>query len=109
VQELDRLMLHLNSCGLQFAVPCPLSSRAGPDCIQLTRSELCEGNSEEPINNAHSSQFTDSKVDQFPVRVLTYIRGETFDSVEKKFLTPEMLRQVGEMLGYISKELKVNM
>ena len=94
------VMKHVQSCGL---IPqCPQKSRAGPDAIQLSHKELLEGGAgADHINN------TTARLNEpfCYVSVLSYAEGEMFDLVEKKYLTPNLLHEIGVMLAKMNKEL----
>ena len=92
MEGVNEVMRHLNSRNLQS--PYPLSSRTGKDLIQLSSAEL-KGSADE------------EKSMKYPVYVLSFIPGDIFDHVDKRHLTPELLYEVGELLGKIDKELMV--
>lgn len=93
------VMKHLNSHSL-FS-PYPLASRTGKEIIHLSSPELL---SEESSNEDDTN---DKEIMKFPVCVLSFIPGKIFDHVDKKFLAPSLLYEVGELLGKINKELMV--
>ena len=43
----------------------------------------------------------------FPVRVLSYIRGELMDKVEDSYLTPQLMNSVGHYIGRMDSVLQV--
>lgn len=112
VKGLNNLLLHLNSCGFKFSVPCPLLNSASLHLLELSAAELAEGDissSSESMslqNPANGSTVVDSSM-RYPVRVLSFIPGDLFDNVEKKHLTPALLYEAGVTLATIDKELKV--
>ena len=103
---------HVQSCGL---IPqCPQKSRAGPDAIQLSHKELLEGDcsghdSSVPKGEAGADRInnTTAMLDEpfCYVSVLSYAEGEIFDHVEKKYLTPNLLYEIGVMSAKMDKEL----
>lgn len=92
MEGVNEVMSHLNSHSLQS--PYPLSSRTGKDLIQLSSGEL-------------RGSTDDEKSMKYPVYVLSFIHGEIFDHVDKRYLTPELLYEIGELLGKIDMELMV--
>ena len=106
------VMKHVQSCGI---IPqCPQKSRAGPDIIQLSHKELLEGgcsghDSSVPEGRAGADHInnTTARLDEpfCYVSILSYAEGEMFDHVEKKYLTPNLLHEIGEMLAKMNKEM----
>ena len=106
------VMKHVQSCGI---IPqCPQKSRAGPDAIQLSHKELLEGDcsrqdSSVPEGGASADHInnTTARLEEplCYVSVLSYSEGEMFDLVEKKYLTPNLLHEIGVMLAKMNKEL----
>lgn len=97
IDGIVNVMKHLNSQNL----PCPgsLDSRTGENSIQLLRTELLS----EPCTSSADSDNTM----KYPVYVLKFVPGKLFDDVEKEFLTPALLQEVGSLLGKMDKELLV--
>lgn len=102
------LMNHLHSCDLKFAIPFPLCNRKYANVVKLTYDELTDGN-HQTCSTKESSLSSSSAMKDFKyfVSLLTFIPGETLDHVEKKILTPELLFEVGVMIGRVNKELMV--
>lgn len=101
---LNAVMKHVSSSSLPFLTPSPLHSTSGSDSVVLSLSELTNAESctrQVPENGTGSEEM------KYFARVLTFIPGELFDEVDKKFLTPNLLNAVGEMLGNVDKELRV--
>lgn len=111
VKGLNKLLHHINSRGLRFATPFPLFNSAGTDILSLTAEQL----GSLPMNGVDTKNLTvngkeSSNSDgmmEYPVRLLSFIPGKLFDAVEKEYLTPAVLKNVGETLASIDKELKV--
>ena len=102
VQEVTAAMKHINSCELFFSAPCALKSTNGNECILLTHDELT-------LKEAETVNSTPMKTEEaYSVRVLKYIPGEMFDEVDKRFLTPDLICEIGKMIGSIDKEFKVS-
>ena len=95
IDGVNKVMKHLHSRGLLS--PCPLVSSTGKDYIKLACDELTSetGN----IDTINKQKYT--------VCVLSFIPGQVFDHVEKKFLTDTLLHEIGESLGKMDKELMV--
>ena len=94
MEGVNNVMKHLNSRGLLS--PYPLVSHTGKDLIQLSSAELKEGTDGEQGSTM-----------KYPVFVLSFIPGQMFDHVDKKYLAPALLYEIGELLGRIDKELMV--
>ncbi len=116
VKGLDEAMIHLKSCGLSFSASCPLPCRSGEHVIQLTASELtaedcvsvaqgASATNEENVK-AHSTSVAEEDM-KYGVHVLTFLSGQEFDNIEKKYMTTSLLYDIGEMVGRCDKELKV--
>ena len=124
---LNSIMKHLSSCG--FLTPYPQLSKSGSDAIQLTGAELkviSEDFNEYPpseLKNAKSNSevsdtitngsFCSGKEESkssfmYVIRVFSFIPGQLFDNVEKRFLTPGLMYTTGETLGRLDKELMVS-
>lgn len=92
----NQVMKHLYSCSLLS--PYPLTSRTGKELVELSGAELLSDT---------GSDHAEHKNMKYPVYVLSFIPGFIFDHVDKKFLTPALLHEVGDLLGKIDKELMV--
>ena len=133
---LNSVMKHLSSCG--FLTPYPQLSKSGSDTIQLTGAELkviSEDFNESPLETLNELNDVTEKVsakskprshevgdsitnrssysgkeesNSYVIRVFSFIPGQLFDNVEKRFLTPGLVYTTGEMLGRLDKELMVS-
>lgn len=103
------VMEHLTSHG--FSTQHPLTSREGSHIIKLTYAELSG-----TLEDNKGIETRDSTTDtcgankrepgfKYFVSVLSYIPGQLFDKVEKRYLTPKLLYEIGELLGRIDQEL----
>ena len=110
-EGINKLMCHISSKGFKFSVPCPLLSSVGSDCLLLTADETSrdtqDSNGVDMVVSASRSTSAKATSQRYHVRLLSYIPGEMFDVVEKEYLTPAVLSDVGETLATIDKELKV--
>ena len=106
IRGIVRLMKHLNSKGL--LVPCPLSGQTEEDAIQLSSTEMNKGDRECEPSSAEGTDDEQGGTMKYPVFVLSFIPGQIFDHVNKKYLTPALLYEIGELLGRINKELVVH-
>ena len=95
------LLKHLKSKG--FECVQPLTSNIGTDILQIEGEDLLKF---EEDQRSDVMEFT--RETKFPVRVLTYIPGEIFADVDRKYLTPDLLYEVGKVMGSVSKELHVS-
>lgn len=93
IQGVNDVMKHLHSHGLKS--PYPMPTRAGDDFISLTSNQLVPGS------------CTGTEKLSYHVCVLSFIAGKVFDHVDKKYLTPILMHEVGELLGKMDKELMV--
>lgn len=121
MRGLNKLMSHVRLCEFPFSTCYALPSRAGTDVVHLAAEELTvEYDFETPelsSQGCEDSAMVDcvgdtSYIDVMPkllyhVRVLPFIPGQVFDSIEKEQITPMLLHEIGEMLGRVNKELKV--
>jgi hypothetical protein len=80
----------------------PLASREGGDLLKITKNKLLE---------YEGSMETGDKSGEcaFFLRVLTFIPGECFDKVDKHFLTPRLLYDVGHCVGSAEAILQVDL
>ncbi len=44
----------------------------------------------------------------YAARILHYVSGEVFDSIDKQYLTPKLMREAGAFLGKLDVALKVS-
>lgn len=97
VEGIIKVMKHLTS----HKLPCPhpIASCKGNEQIELSGAEL--------LSEGGSYPGSDKERMKYPIYVLSFIPGQVFDHVDKKFLTPALLHEVGELLGKIDKELMV--
>ena len=102
VKGINNVLLHLNSCGFNFSLPCPLLNSAGLNILELSAAELAEGDT-----SLSMSSWNPDPSMRYPVRVLSFIPGDLFDNAEKKFLTPTLMYEAGVTFATIDKELKV--
>lgn len=121
VNGLNKLLLYIKSCGFSFSSSYPLPCKSGEYVFQMTAHELTigdvSGKSGHPdakeVNSAvkdsvtRSGSTNDIEEMMYHVRVFTFLTGQEFDKIEKKYLTAPLLFEVGVMLGKIDKELKV--
>ena len=124
VEGLNSLMRHLNSCGITSSYP--LSSNKGPDVIQLMSEELvAEMNHNQvqvgltdttSVEESHINDISTIKatreVNEYEPQfhymcLLTFLPGKLFDRIERKYLTPALLLEIGEVIGKTDKELMV--
>lgn len=94
---LSALWGHLNENGLNYT--SMLSNIKGEKISNLTFRELVQFEEEQPSEAAQDHSFS--------VRLMRFVPGEVFDMVDKRYLTPDLLFQVGAFLGRIDTTLKV--
>ena len=96
------ILIHLYSCGF----PCPkpvLHDRL----MELSESELT-GMCEKTTSESQTTECCEGKnTTKYPVMVLTYINGHEFDRIERKLKTPDLLHEIGQLMGKMNKELMV--
>ena len=96
IEGVNEVMKHLYSCGLLS--PYPLPSKSGKELVVLTSDALAKnGDQKEGVANGL----------KYPTCVLSFIPGHIFDHVDKVYLTPSLLNEIGVLLGKIDKELMV--
>ena len=106
MKGLNKLMYHISSQGFKFATPYPLCSIAGTDLLSLTAEKMTTLSDEESFRS-NGTIANDGNM-EYHVYLLPFIPGIEFDAAEKEFLTPTVLRDVGETLAKIDKELRVS-
>lgn len=105
MRSINKLMCYISSKGYKFLTPCPVQSSSGSNFLSLTREEVeCLS----PNGNSVSgSSVKNPALMESMVQLLTFIPGELLDNIEKKCLTPALLKEVGEMIATVDKDLKV--
>ena len=104
VEGILQVLRHLDSCFLA-TTPHPMTTQSGEYLIELSSAELKTGVANAELRTGDNELRTlDLK---YPVFLLTFIPGLMFDHVDKHFLTPALLYEVGELLGKIDLELMV--
>lgn len=97
----NALLNHLHAKGFTRCI-CPLVGRAGADVMVIARERLREYDStlevpeKMPEPNVH-------------LRVVTFIPGECFDEVDKHYLTPRLLYDLGHCMGNVNSIMQVNL
>ena len=102
LKGMNDLLNHLHARGF---VKCnqPLVSRLGVDLLKITKDELLEYES----HVAPSENIDKSGECTFFMRILTFIPGECLDKVDKHYLTPRLLYDVGHCIGSVEAILQV--
>ena len=96
----------------------PLPCKDGTDVVHLTADELTDNTtdlyerpdqllSQDSRSSMTGKILTEQTKLQYHVRVLPFISGQVLDSVDKRYLTPALLQEVGRTIGSVNKELKV--
>lgn len=96
MEGVNQIMRHLSSRGV--LCPVPVVSGMGKDIIELSGVDLTH----------ETKESADSKTLNYPVCVLSYLPGETFDSVEIKYLTSTLFNGIGELVAKMDKEMMVS-
>lgn len=83
------------------------------DSDSIVKCQLRDTNSKENTKQELSSVEakdcgSEENTLKYPVYLLSFIPGQIFDHVDKKYLTPALLYEIGELLGKIDKELMVS-
>ncbi len=97
VRGMVDFMGHIHSCRFPYSTPHALASKEGPAVILLSHNELMRDST--AVNQSNNLKY--------PVSVFSYVKGEVFDHVEKKFLTSTLLNEVGRMIGTFHKDISV--
>jgi len=74
----------------------PEKSRSGQNVLQLHFSDLKLSNGEGGLIDM-----------PYPVYILPFVEGEQFDKIDKWYLIPELLRDIGTKIGAMDQILKV--
>lgn len=105
IQGLNALLNHLHAHGCNRCIR-PLPSRGGAGVLKIPRNKLLEyDGSEKPVVTGSSDELAESVCF---ARVVTFIRGECFDEVDKSYLTPRLLYDVGHCIGQANAILEVS-
>lgn len=108
MKGLNRLMHHVSSRGFKFTTPYPLCSIVGTDLLSLRAEDIMNCDEElSSSNGTIASKSSDQNI-EYHVCLLPFIPGIELDAIDKEFLTPAVLRDVGETLATIDKELRVS-
>ena len=95
------LLNHLHANGCSWCIR-PLVGRDGSDVFVIAREKLREYDST-PVLPEKTAE------PNVHMRVVTFIPGECFDEVEKQYLTPRLLYDLGHHLGSASAIMQVNL
>ena len=107
LKSINALLNHLHAKGF---TKCnrPLANREGADLLRITREKLLEyGCHMETLGDMEESSV-ELLEHTFFLRILTYIPGECFDNVDKCYLTPQLLYNVGHCIGSADSILQVS-
>ena len=121
IEGCNKLICTLQATGILCQVP--ERSRAGPDTIQLKLSNLSndvssnietviakESNNHTIENSYEKHLVTVSCPDDsilYVVSILSFVPGVLLDNIDKKYLVPEVLWEIGMKMALMDKELKV--
>ena len=114
LKGINEIMNLIQSCGI---IPQrPQNSRAGPDVIELYHRELLMDNTsnkrvtsvKEKVALKDGPGLSISAELFCYASVLSFAHGEMFDHVEKEYLIPDLLHEIGVMLAKMDKELMVS-
>ena len=95
VVGISELWNHLRSKGFTYTSHLP--NKEG-NVVTFVPQSLCK-------DESSSESLSDQT---YAIRIIHYISGELFDQIDKKYLTPKLLYQVGTLLGRVDLALKVN-
>ena len=117
IEGCNKMIHTLQAAGILQQIP--ERSRAGPDAIQLKYSNLKlednDTNMETVIDsgtNDAGKPFTDdvpcpADFISYVLSILSFVPGEVFDNVDKKYLVPDIFWEIGMKMAVMDKELKV--
>ena len=100
---IDELLVYLHRKGINKCI-YPLKSRKGDDTLEISREHLL---TYESLVSSEVSVSEGTEV-KFLMRVVTYIPGECLDHVEKQYLTPGLLYDIGNYIGRVDAVLSVS-
>ncbi len=66
----------------------------------------CEGKAVSFVPKSLCEEAAGS-TETYAVRILHYVSGELFDKIEKRYLTPKLMREAGAFLGKLNAALQV--
>ena len=105
IRGLNALLNHLHAHGCSRCIR-PLPSRGGADVLEIPKSKLLSYDGcVEPDDCHEADKFAESNLS---VRVVTFIPGECLDEVDKRYLTPRLLYDVGQCIGHTAAILEVS-
>ena len=96
-EGLNEIMCRINRKG--FNCPLPLKGRKGKEIEKVSESELVEAQAGEVVHG-------EERV--FCARVVVFLPGELMDKVEIKYLTPELLYNIGNYVGRMNAAMQVD-
>ena len=99
---INSLLDYLQSKGITKCI-LPLQGRKGQSTTEITGEDLLCYEKEEV-----SETTSEMKGMKFLMRIVTFIPGECFDSVDKQYLTPRLLDSVGNFIGKVDAVLNVS-
>lgn len=97
----NALLNHLHTNGCSWCIR-PLVGRDGTDVFVIAREKLCEYDNTLML----PEKTTEPNVH---LRVVTFIPGECLDEVDKHYLTPRLLYDLGHHVGSASAVMQVNL
>ena len=99
VRGISEIWSHMQSKG--FNCTAMLLTKQGSSIASLTIKELSMFD-DEPVLKSENGDLSCA------VRVMRYIPGELFDKVDKKYLTPRLMYEVGALIGKVDAVLQVS-
>ena len=112
LQGINALLNHLHASAFTKCIQ-PLASRQGEDLLKISKDKLYEynGHLERPHdlyeNIIMGAESTMAQHEEFFMRVVTFIPGECLDDVDKCYLTPRLLYDVGHAVGSAAAIMQV--
>ena len=102
LKGINALLKHLHANGFTQCIS-PMVSRKGADLLEITGKELFEYDS----HLKQSEELKESAYMFSYMKVVTFIPGECLDEVDKCYLTPRLLYDVGKCIGSAEAILRV--
>lgn len=99
LKGINALLNHLHANGCNRCIR-PIVGRSGTDIFEVTKEKVLECENS-PDSSENTTEF------KFLMRVVTFIPGECLDSVDKHYLTPRLLYDVGHCIGSANAILQV--
>lgn len=102
IKGINFITRHLNNQGFR-GIQDALSNRNGQDVFVILRDDVLEY-----CNLGDSADPPLAEASIYYLRVMTYIPGELYKEIDRRYITPDLLLELGSVIGRMAKELQVS-